>query len=79
LFKKKIGCVIKINNTEKGQCRGLKTKLIENQEITTLTVGDIFLESGIFRATFLLSQIYQPIIVNFRPAYVISCHTTGKT
>jgi hypothetical protein len=33
LFKKKIGCVIKINNTGKGQCRGLKTKIIENQEI----------------------------------------------
>ena len=32
---KKIGCVIKINNTGKGQCRGLKTKMIENQEITT--------------------------------------------
>jgi len=23
-------------NTGKGQCRGLKTKMIENQEITTL-------------------------------------------
>jgi len=31
-----------------------------------------FLESGIFRAIFILSQIYQPIIVNFRAAYVIS-------
>jgi hypothetical protein len=26
----------KINKTGKGQCRGLKTKMIENQEITTL-------------------------------------------
>jgi hypothetical protein len=36
LAKKKIGCVIKINNTGKGQCRRLKTKMRENQEITTL-------------------------------------------
>ena len=36
LVKKKIGCVIKINNTGKGQCRRLKTKMIENQEITIL-------------------------------------------
>jgi hypothetical protein len=36
LVLKKIGCVIKINNTGKGQYRGLKTKMIENQEITTL-------------------------------------------
>jgi hypothetical protein len=36
VLKKKIGCVIKINNTGKGQCRGLKAKMIENQEITTL-------------------------------------------
>ena len=35
-LKKKIGCVIKINNTGQGQCRGLKTKKIENQDITTL-------------------------------------------
>jgi hypothetical protein len=34
LFKK-IGCAIKINNTGKGRCRGLKTKMKENQEITT--------------------------------------------
>jgi hypothetical protein len=38
LFKKKIGCVIKINNTGKGQCRDLKTKMIENQEITRPTL-----------------------------------------
>ena len=41
--------------------------------IGNCTVGDIFLESGIFRAIFICSQIYQPIIVNFRPVYVISC------
>jgi hypothetical protein len=33
LSKKKIDCIIKINNRGKGQCRGLKTKMIENQEI----------------------------------------------
>jgi hypothetical protein len=36
LIKKKIGCVIKINNTGKGQCHRLETKMIDNQEITTL-------------------------------------------
>jgi hypothetical protein len=42
LAKKKIGCVIKINNTGKGQCRRLKTKIDTLQRKTTQITDNIF-------------------------------------